>query len=134
VPFERVEIVYNGRVVASRQVNAGTRTMKLEEQVRIPGPGWLAARCSSRLSWPPAPAELVFMVAAHTSPVYLTVPGKELLSAVSANYLLTLIDGSHSYVENLATRPDSESLARILKVFEEARSQLRSRLQNHGLA
>ena len=53
---------------------------------------------------------------------------QELLAASSAGYLLKLIDGAQSYVENLATRPDPERLARVLKVFEEARSQLREGL------
>ena len=134
VPFERVEVVYNGRVIASREAREGTREMVLSERVRVSGPGWLAARCASRLSWPPWPPDLAFSVAAHTSPVYLLVPGQELLAASSAGYLLKLIDGAQSYVENLATRPDPERLARVLKVFEEARSQLRGRMSRHGIS
>ena len=134
VPFERVEVVYNGLVVASREAREGTREMAWSERVRVSGPGWLAARCASRLSWPPWPADLAFSVAAHTSPVYLLVPGQELLAASSAGYLLKLIDGAQSYVENLATRPDPERLARVLKVFEEARSQLRGRMSRHGIS
>ena len=134
VPFDRVEVVYNGRVVASREAREGTREMVWSEQVRVSGPGWLAARCASRLSWPPWPPDLVFSVAAHTSPVYLLVSGQELLAASSAGYLLKLIDGAQSYVENLATRPDPERLARVLKVFEEARSQLRGRMSQHGIS
>ena len=133
-PFERVEVIYNGKVVASREERAGTRQMVLKEKVHAPGPGWLAARCGSRSWWPPEPAGLAFEFSAHTSPVYLVVPGKELMSATSAGYMLKLIDGSKSYVENLATRPDSERLAQIVKVFEEAQAALHRRLHAHGEA
>jgi hypothetical protein len=46
VPFHRLEVVLNGRVVASREDKAGTRAMTLREKVQASGPGWLAARCA----------------------------------------------------------------------------------------
>jgi hypothetical protein len=118
VPFHRLEIVTNGRVVASREESSGAREMGLKESVQVAGPGWLAARCSSRLgpvtSWQ-------FAVQAHTSPVYLTIPGQELLSEAAATYMLTLIDGAQTWAETLATRPDEERLKRMSQVFESAR-------------
>jgi hypothetical protein len=133
VPFERIEIIHNGRVVAFREAREGTREMAFREKLRLAGPGWLAARCSSRLWWPPAPGNLIFAVAAHTSPVYLVAPGQDLLSAASASYLLNLMDGAQSYVKNLATRPDPERLAQIVRTFEEARAKLHRRLHEHGI-
>jgi hypothetical protein len=126
VPFHRLEIVLNGKVVASREEAGGTRQMKLAEKVTATGPGWLAARCGSRL-----PAAR-FGVAAHTSPVYLVVPGEEAFSAPAAAYFLKLIEGTQVYVERLATRPDKERLDRIVKVLQEAHARLHARTQNHG--
>lgn len=131
-PFERVEILYNGKVVAAHEERAGTRHMVLREQVQVPGSGWLAARCGSQSWWPPEPASLAFQFSAHTSPVYLVAPGKNLMSTTSASYMMKLIDGSRSYVENLATRPDPERLAQIVRVFEEAQAALHRRLHAHG--
>ena len=71
VPFHRVEVVFNGRVVASREVNSGTRELTLKEKVQVPGVGWLAARCASKLG-PTTGGR--FGVQAHTSPVYVLVP------------------------------------------------------------
>jgi hypothetical protein len=131
VPFHRLEIVLNGQVVASREAASGTRELMLTEKIRVPGPGWIAARCSSQLgpvtSWE-------FMVQAHTSPVYLVVPGQEVFSPQSAAYMLALIDGSQAFVENLAVRPDAERFAQVRKVFEDARGQLHRRLHAHGLS
>jgi hypothetical protein len=77
-PFHRLEVVFNGRVVASREVPEGTREISLKERVRVPGPGWLAARCSSRFEL--SGHGLVRGSVAHTSAVYLVVPGQELFS------------------------------------------------------
>ena len=130
VPFHRLEIVTNGRVVASREESSGTREMSLKESVQVAGPGWLAARCSSTLgpvtSWQ-------FAVQAHTSPVYLTIPGQELLSEAAATYMLTLIDGAETWTETLATRPDEERLKEVRQVFEDARAELHRRLHSNGV-
>ena len=130
VPFHRLEIVMNGRVVASREESSGTREMSLKESAQVAGPGWLAARCSSRLgpvTW------WQFAVQAHTSPVYLSIPGQELLSEAAATYMLTLIDGAQTWVETLATRPDEERLKLMRQVFEDARAELHRRLHSRGV-
>ena len=49
-PIHRLEVVFNGRVVASREQPEGTRELILKDEVQVPGPGWIAARCSSRYS------------------------------------------------------------------------------------
>lgn len=131
VPFHRLEVVLNGRVVASREEHAGTREMTLRENVRAPGPGWLAARCASRFG--PTTA-WGLGIQAHTSPVYVRVPGKDLFSAPAAAYVLTLIDGAETWVENLAIRPDPERFARLRTLLEDARAHLHRRLHEHGIA
>ncbi len=126
VPFHRLEIVFNGKVIFSREDAAGTRNMALKETVRVKGPGWLAARCSSRLRTPR------FGVAAHTSPVYCVVPGEEAFSAPAAAYFLRLIEGTQLYVENLATRPGQAQFERIRQVLREAQAHLHARQIKHG--
>jgi hypothetical protein len=131
VPFHRLEIVLNGRIVASREAGSGTRELTPTEKIRVPGPGWIAARCFSQLG-PGTSCE--FMVQAHTSPVYLAVPGQEVFSPQGAGYMLALIDGSQAFVENLAGRPDAERFTQVRKVFEDARGQLHRRLHAHRLS
>jgi hypothetical protein len=127
IPIHRVEIVWNGNVAATREDGAGSREMRLHEKIRVAGPGWLAARCSSRVPY----AEC--RVAAHTSPVYVTVPGEDLFSAPAAGYMLTLIDGAELWARNLATRTDANTLARVLAVFSSARERLHRRMHEHGI-
>jgi hypothetical protein len=129
VPIHLLEIVWNGQVVASREERAGAHDLSLADKVRVDGPGWFAARCGG---WPEPPAAWNFSVQAHSSPVYVT-GDRELFSAPSAAYLLTLIDGSEAWVTQLATRPGQEELARVLQVFRDARERLHRRLHAHGV-
>jgi hypothetical protein len=128
VPFHRLEVIMNGRVVASREEAQGSQDLTLKETLRVPGPCWLAARCASRVE----PARSL-RVAAHTSPIYVGVRGEELFSPTVAAYLLTLIEGSEAWVQNLATRPDPQRFASVLMVFSQARERLHRRLHAHGI-
>jgi hypothetical protein len=130
VPFHDLEIVLNGRVVASRQASSGTRELVLHESIKVPGPGWLAARCSSELG---PVTNWQFHVQAHTSPVYLKAPGQDLFSAPAATYMLTLIEGARTWAENLATRPDDERFRQVMTVFEKARDEVYRRMHAHGI-
>jgi hypothetical protein len=130
VPVHRVEVVLNGKVVAAREEKAGTREMTLDEKVQVAGPGWIAARCVSKYG--PVTSE-GFCVQAHTSPVYLVVPGLELLSAPMIAYMLTLIDGCETWVENLATRSTPERMEKVRNVLREARARLHQRLHDHRI-
>lgn len=130
VPIHRVEVIFNGEVVASRDEPRGAQTIRLAEKIPVHGPGWLAARCSSQCgptsSWR-------FKIAAHTSPVYVQVPGREMFSPEAAAYFLQLIDGAQLYVDTLATRPDAKIMARIRKVYTDARAELHRRMHEHGV-
>lgn len=130
VPFHRVELVWNGKVVAARENEVGWRELVFSEKVQVRGPGWLAARCASRLG--PTSARRLG-IQAHTSPVYVRVPGRGLFSEPGVAYLLTLIEGAETWVNQLATRPDPESLARVLKTLHDAREHLHQRLHAHGI-
>jgi hypothetical protein len=125
-PVHRLEIVSNGKVVASQVEERGARELRLKENVSLSGPGWLAARCFSRTEM------LGSRVAAHTSPVYITVPGKELFSATIASYMLRLIDGAETWTRELATRPDPETMERVLRVFADARAAVEERIRRSG--
>jgi len=125
VPFHRLEIVFNGKVAARREEAAGARHMTLTEKINLTGPGWLAARCASRV-----PAAR-FGVSAHTSPVYVSIPGRELFSAPAAAYFLKLIEGTRLYVENLAIRPDQQQLQRMVATLDDAHRRLHQRMEKH---
>jgi hypothetical protein len=130
VPFHRLEVVMNGRVVVSREVKEGTRKLVLKEKIQVPGPAWLAARCYSNLDPTPAGggSSDSYSICAHTSPVYVKIPGQELFSAPVATYLLTLVDGAETWLDKLAVQPGPERLNQVRRVFREAREHLHRRL------
>jgi hypothetical protein len=131
VPFHRIEVISNGKVVTSREENAGARELTLHEPVRLDGSAWLAARCSS---WYGPTTSWYFAVAAHTSPVYVrAAAGKELFSPETAAYMLALIDGAQMWVENLAIRPDPERFEKIRKTFTDARERVHRKMHEHGI-
>ena len=128
VPVHRLDVMLNGQVVSSREESSGTKTLTLNDKIQVPGPGWLAARCASRLDLTGS-----LRIAAHTSPVYLRVPGQDLFSPSAAAYMLTLIEGAETWVKNLATRPEPVQFAKIQRVFTEARDRLHHRMHQHGV-
>ncbi|HEX5412645.1 MAG TPA: CehA/McbA family metallohydrolase [Terriglobia bacterium] len=130
VPIHKLEVIFNGRVVASHEEPAGARKISLREEVKVPGPGWLAARCSSQLG----PTTVWrYKIAAHTSPVYVRVMGQELFSAPAAAYFMKLIDFAETYVKTLAIRPDAAQYAKILELYSQAREELHRRLHQQGV-
>ncbi|HYK92202.1 MAG TPA: CehA/McbA family metallohydrolase [Acidobacteriota bacterium] len=131
VPFHRLELVLNGKVVASREEKSGTKELSLEERVRVPGSGWLAARCASRLG---PTTNWGLGIQAHTSPVYFAVPGQDPFDAPSVAYMLTLIEGAEIWTENFAVRSDPDRMARALKVLRDAREILHRRMHEHGIS
>lgn len=104
--------------------------MTLREKVAVNGPGWLAARCFSKVRLTTAWG---FKVLAHTSPVYVQVPGQDLFSQSGAAFLMTLIEGAQTWVETLATRPDAERLNRVRNMLSDARDRLHQRMHQHGI-
>jgi len=130
VPLHRIEVVMNGRIVATQEEPNGARELKLREKVQVPGPGWIAARCLSILG---PTTDWGFKMLAHTSPVYLDVPGQEVFSAPAAAFLMTLIEGSETWVNNLATPSDPERMERIRQTYREARQRLHRKMHEHGV-
>jgi len=76
---DRVEIVWNGRVVAQRECEPGSTAGVLEADVAVPSDGWIGARLGSTTR------DSFFQpIYAHTSPVYVRagrVPDERLSAA-----------------------------------------------------
>ena len=47
---------------------------------------------------------------------------------------MTLIEGAETWVSNLATPSDPESMERIRQTYREARQRLHHKMHAHGLA
>ena len=127
-PIHRLEVVLNGQVVAEALAKRGAKKLELSERVPVRGSCWLAARCGSDLMaqhcWP-------IHVAAHTSPVYVVVPGAELFSPSDATYMLTMIDGGLTYLDTLSVRYDEKRHREMKAIYQHAKTHLEGRLHSH---
>jgi hypothetical protein len=98
--------------------------LRARAQVSVKRGGWIAARCDGehRLwhGWP-------VLLAAHSSPVYLTVEGKPAFNADDAAYMLALLEGATLWLETLAIPPNPDVARRLRSVFDRARSALLER-------
>ena len=118
----KLEIVHNGRVVASQESSKGLRKVYLKKTIRLTGSGWIAARCSGYAGHPAS------YMAAHTSPVYIKCGETRLFNGPAAEHMLALVEGGIEYLQTLATVFDESSRKRMIKLFNEARKELKGRL------
>jgi hypothetical protein len=121
-PLSRLEVVCNGRVAASEEKREGTKLLRVREKIAVAGSGWIAARCSGLQDHPAG------YMAAHTSPVYLKCGESRAFDGPAAEHMLALVEGGIEYLNTLATLYDESSRRRMVKLFHEARQELRGRL------
>ncbi|MDA1296715.1 MAG: CehA/McbA family metallohydrolase [Chloroflexi bacterium] len=131
-PVHRLEVVFNGRVVATAEAAGGASRLVISEEVDVTGSGWLAARCvSNHRAWSVWPQH----IAAHTSPVFVKAGRDEVFDNPAAEYLVTVMEGGMAWLDTLATRADPERHAKVRSVFEEAVAEVRARqaARGHGV-
>jgi hypothetical protein len=122
IPMGGMEIVLNGKVVAKIDAPDGSKNLDITERVKVPGSGWIAARCFGLAGHAGG------VLAAHTSPVYVKCGDQRAFDGPAAEHMLSLIDGSTEYLNQIATVYDEESRNRMVKLFNEARAELHGRL------
>jgi hypothetical protein len=146
-PIHTLEIIQGGQVVASTEETKGARQLSVRTKLRIDANTWLAVRCggpryyemsSFRDCW----GRGMF---AHSSPIYVAVGGPwSMFDPATAQYMLTLIDGSLAYMRNTAAidPPDmvthhhgeQDHLAFLEKPFHEAAAAIHRRMHALGIA
>lgn len=103
-PIHTLEIVQQGRVVASTGDANGARRLHLKTTLKVEGHTWLAARCAGP-NYSTTNHHDVWQrgIFAHTSPIYLAVGGDYwLYNQEAAQHMLTLVEGGLAYIRNLA--------------------------------
>jgi len=125
-PMEKIEIVYNGKVVAAEQ-SKDAKALTIHTKVRISTTGWLAARCSGRLGFPGG-----VRLGAHTSPIYMICGNKMAFDTPAAEHMLALVEGGIEYLQTLSTAFDESSRKRMIGVYQEAQRELKRRLSTEG--
>lgn len=144
-PINVLQIVQDGKVVAQTESLNGTRRLELNETIRIEGHTWLAARCGG-----PGYMGSFYHIDsmqrgmfAHTSPIYVAVGGDwRMFSEETARYMLTLIEGSITYIRETSTQHthgsvthhhgQEDHLAFLEKPFHEAHDAIHERARGFG--
>jgi hypothetical protein len=154
LPIHTLEVVQQGRVVASTEEANGARRLHLKATLKIDGHTWLAARVRSEArsgsGVPSGPNVIPHHdgwrrgIMAHTSPIYVAVGGEyQLFDLDGANYMLTLIEGGLSYLRRTAPQPqpgtvthhhrEDDHQAYLERPFHEAREAIHRRMHQLGL-
>lgn len=124
IPIERLEIVQDGRVVATESNPKREIEVVLDRKIRIEASSWLAARAYSSEVLPYQEFALVgfdgIPVMAHTSPVYLNVDGLPRRSRDDARVLLGWVREAIDWARNTARFQRAEERAAMIALFERA--------------
>ena len=140
LPIHRLDIVHNGRVVASTSSKEGVRRLELRETLRIDGHSWLAARCGSPDYFgDPDYDDMKRGIYAHTSPVYVACGGDWwMFDPGTAEHMLTVVKGDIDYIRETSGQyldgnvthhhGEDDHLAWLERPFHQARQALQSRL------
>ncbi len=144
-PVHTLEIVQEGRVVASTEDSHGARHLHLRAKVKVDRHSWLAARASGPGYVNAVPHYDVWQrgIMAHTSPIYVAV-GEEwrMASRETAQYMLTLLHGGLEYIRQRSVQhpagtvthhhDEHDHLAYLERPFQEAIAAVQRRLQELG--
>lgn len=146
LPIHTLQIVQNGRVVASTEESGGTRRLRLKADIDVGAHSWLAARCGGPGYFEAVPHLDGWGrgIMAHTSPVYISCGGEWwMFDSETARYMLTLVDGCLSYMQ-LNSRQhrqgevthhhgEEDHMAYLERPFLEAREAIHRRMHRHGV-
>ena len=145
LPVTTLQIVQQGKVVAQTESEQGRKKLRLRAKLKVDSNTWLAARCggpgytavSHHDGWGRG-------IHAHTSPIYVAVGGKyELFDLESATYMLTLVEGGLTYINNTARHfepgtvthhhGENDHQAFLSRPFKEAKAALQARFEKMGV-
>jgi hypothetical protein len=124
LPMTRVELVVNGEIREGVPVPPGAGAGQWS--VRLEGSAWLALLVRGHQPGKPE------IIAAHSTPVMVTVEGSPLLAAADAVTILDQIEGAMAYLDTVGTRGADRVYKRMRLELESAQRALHNRLHQQG--
>lgn len=128
-PFERLEIVVNGKVAASVPARDQGRRAELSLDYAADRSLWIAARCMG--GSPEETSIWTHPLFAHANPVHVDYPGRELAEAESGCYLLDFLKPLEKWAREEAWFEDREQKDQALATIRQGMDFYR-RLCNRG--
>ena len=122
-PWDRFEIVQNGKVIASHSNSERKDSVKLKISLKAQQSAWFAARVYSTKSQPLAEAAEMqrVPVMAHTSPIYVDLPGSQIWSKSAAEFLKTECEKAILWAKTEAHYHSESQRREVVALFEKAR-------------
>ena len=124
VPVEHLELVQNGKVVASVPMSADGKSAAATVAVPVERSGWITLRAWSEHATPPV---LDIYPFATTSPVYLTVAGISPRSPDDAHFFMDWIDRLREGAGRHAGWNSAQEKASVLDLISRARAEFEKR-------
>ncbi len=118
IPMERVEIIQGGEIVATQENPSGARKVSFTVDVPIERSTWIAARTSSSAH---LPFNADIPIFAHTSPIYVDVPGRPIGSREAAEYFAKQCEDAIEWAKTKAVVLEESQRQEIIALYEEAR-------------
>jgi hypothetical protein len=124
IPMSRVELIVNGEVKESVPVSKwdGRGNWSL----KVTGSSWVAVMV--RGMYPDKPE----IIAAHTSPVMISLKDSPMIVSADALTILDQIEGAMAYLDTIGTRADDKIYKRMKLVLTSAHRTLHNRMHSAG--
>ncbi|MDP6063999.1 MAG: CehA/McbA family metallohydrolase [SAR202 cluster bacterium] len=160
-PISRLDLVQDGKVVASTISDRPTRRLEIREKVKVEGHTWLAARCGGKEYWNtgnfsssqiPALRPMTDShydgqrrgIFAHTSPVYVACGGKWwMFNEETARHMLAVVEGALAHINRISKHyspgtvtyhhGEADHTAYLSRPFLEARKAVLKRMRDAGI-
>jgi hypothetical protein len=124
IPVTRVELIVNGEVRESVNVSSGD--VAGHWSFHLDRSSWVALLVRGHYADKPE------IIAAHSSPVMITLEGSPLLAAADAVTILEQIEGALAFLDSVGTRADDRAYKRMRLVLESAHRGLHHRMHELG--
>lgn len=108
-PYETLEIIVNGKVVRHVTPSGDHFNAVIDDTIEVERGGWIAARAHGPKMLPYGATWWKMPVFAHSSPIYLDMPGRPAPAAESAELLLDQLGYLERWAENTANFPTPDN-------------------------
>ncbi len=140
--FQSLQLVFNGKVIrtVNRQARGGHFVATLEEIIDISEPGWLTVRIPTvreydiRSRFTGTSTNLLGKTLfAHTSPIYVSVAGRQVFQPEAAGELLARLQKSAEQIRTKGAFRSADEKRSILTIYEQATRSLIERIESRDM-
>src|SRR5262245_66440453 len=120
--YQVLEIIHNGEVVRNAIPSGKNYSTVLEETIEVERGGWIAARAHGPKMLEYGRTWWRMPVFAHTSPIYLDMPGRPAPAAESARLFLDQLTYLQRWAESEANFPTADNKKEALSLIARAQA------------